>query len=403
VYTRKISSVFIYFVEAEGLDAIKIGATIGRRGHEFPYEATVAERIKNLQVSVPVNLNLIGFLKGYSWQEFYLHQTFAEHRIRGEWFRFSPIRLRLEELLSGKEIMPLTKPPRSPRLSDRFASEANLGNGPGQRLRAYQADLEAKTMAMAVRKQRGPERKPKQPPPPGEGISRALAETRNRNKQRRGEGMGKTIYRLGGQEYTTKKAVKDRCSTLLRTATISSEDGAFLLDLLALHPESEQKIGCGVARFYVGKDAYGGPCLWLSRLDGTATDWGTGKCLDPPTHRKKVHAALRWLVSNQILRFRDVEIGRTQACAITGDPITAATCHVDHIPPNTFIFLIDLFLQSEKLGYDGILIKPTVDGSTFAELENQELAARWQLFHRENAKLRLTTSHANMSQGSGKS
>ena len=106
--------------------------------------------------------------------------------------------------------------------------------------------------------------------------------------------MAKYTYSFGGRAYPSKKAVKDRCRDLLGlTAPFSEEDSSFLADLLALHPEADEKVGCGVVRFYADGDGWGKVCFWLERLDGGKTDWSFLACLDPPTHVDEVRAAMR--------------------------------------------------------------------------------------------------------------
>jgi hypothetical protein len=209
---------------------------------------------------------------------------------------------------------------------------------------------------------------------------------------------------LGGQAYATKKAIEDRCRELLRRPTaFSEEEHSFLADLLALHHEADDKIGCGVTRFYSDGDNWGKRCFWLERVDGTKTDWSFKTCLKPPTHEKDVLAALRLLVDPQVRRFRDRELGGKQPvlCAITRQPVTRATVHVDHTPPSTFFALVGRFLSEARIDYSSIAIRPTSDGSTTTELADVDLAERWRAFHEKHADLRLTLATANLSQGAG--
>jgi hypothetical protein len=406
---------FIYFIEQVGNDAVKIGSS-----------KNVNRRVRALQTGSGVQLRVLWKIDGFAWHEKYLHRKFYKHKLRegsNEWFRLSAIRPTIEKIVSGEQKFPKVRPKLRRRRS-RSVTTGLLSSRPSRlpsssvsrtesnnfwrKARKKYAGMPKFRQALVFRSERKNE---------GVGYRQVLDEiTCLLEKvcsecldtgcsiccpEAFGDEMKKT-YTLGGQTYTTKKAISDRCSGLLRATSFSSEDNAFLFDLLALHPESELKIGCGIAGFKVGPDAYGKRCLWLDRIDGSDTDWSFTKCLLPPTHERKVREALRYLVKDQVIRFRDLELTRTNECAITGYPITATTCHVDHIPPDTFLSLVGRFLQIENIEYNEISIKPTLDGSTFTELENRELGIRWQAFHRENAKLRLTTAKANMSQGSGR-
>ncbi len=212
-------------------------------------------------------------------------------------------------------------------------------------------------------------------------------------------------YVLGAKRYATKKAVIAHCRSILDAATLPTvDDAAFLLDLLGHHRKAAQKIGCGVRRFFVHADGFGGRCFWLERLDGTCTDWSFLSCLAPPTREQEVRSALRALVSADVVAFRDDVFAASpvRACAITGAPVTRDDAHVDHQPPDTFLSLVERFLVRLGRGYAEILIKPTSDGCTVTRLADDEVARAWIEFHRTHAVLRVTSAHANLSQGGGR-
>jgi hypothetical protein len=206
-------------------------------------------------------------------------------------------------------------------------------------------------------------------------------------------------YVLGGQTFKTKAQVTAACRDMLYARV--PIDHAFLLDLLSLHQESDQKIGCGVQRFFTAPDGYGGIGFWLERVDGSKTDWSFLKCLTPPTHRQEVLAGLRYAVADQVLWFRDQALIRGAVCVITGVPVTARTVHIDHKPPKTFAALVEQFLKEQGIDFDRIAVKPTADGSTVTELADPTLAEAWAVFHAQEAELQLTSAQANLAQGVG--
>jgi len=67
---------WVYFVECVGHDIIKIGGT----------STGVRSRVISLQQSCPFELVCIGAYAADALEEKRLHQQFAEHRTRGEWF-----------------------------------------------------------------------------------------------------------------------------------------------------------------------------------------------------------------------------------------------------------------------------------------------------------------------------
>lgn len=69
---------FVYFIEATDLDAVKIGIA-----------ADPEQRLGILQSCCPVELHILATAAGTPLFERYLHAKFAPQRIRGEWFKLS--------------------------------------------------------------------------------------------------------------------------------------------------------------------------------------------------------------------------------------------------------------------------------------------------------------------------
>jgi hypothetical protein len=74
-----MSKEFIYFVKMVGIEAIKIGKTSGD---------SIQTRVDQLKTGAPLGIELIGFFetKESHKKEKQLHQRFAAHRLKGEWF-----------------------------------------------------------------------------------------------------------------------------------------------------------------------------------------------------------------------------------------------------------------------------------------------------------------------------
>ncbi len=68
----------VYFVEAVGLERIKIGTT-----------THLARRLSSLRVASPVPLRLVFDEPGGEDREAALHDRFDDYRVTGEWFEFS--------------------------------------------------------------------------------------------------------------------------------------------------------------------------------------------------------------------------------------------------------------------------------------------------------------------------
>jgi hypothetical protein len=202
---------------------------------------------------------------------------------------------------------------------------------------------------------------------------------------------------IGIESFPTKKMATERCRTVLyRYATgqtVSSDDARFLGELLLLHAEADQKIGCGVASFQVEQN---GPTrgFWLTRTDGTRTDFSFIACLTPRTPEREALDGLRWAVRDQIRAFRESALVDGARCAVTGVTLAGEATHVDHDP--AFLVLVDDFLQSRGLGLADVSVEPTADGEIITVLADEALAQAWADYHRANAHLRLVTQSANL-------
>lgn len=177
--------------------------------------------------------------------------------------------------------------------------------------------------------------------------------------------------------------------------TVRGEDAWFLAELLARHPERETKIGVGVLSFQIQQNL-GSRGFWLTRIDGTCTDWSFLSCLSAPTHAQEVKAALRTEVRDQIYNSKAIRFSEgIVVCPITGDQLSAADAHADHDPP--FEELVSLFVESIQQPISAISVQPGRDGDTDTRLQDRYLAVQWCAFHQENARLRLVSQRANLS------
>jgi len=204
---------------------------------------------------------------------------------------------------------------------------------------------------------------------------------------------------IGAIKFKTKKAAGDAIRAVLYSykpgETIKAMDAAFIRDVLARHPESDSKIGAGVESFQVQRN-YATVGFWITRIDGSRTDFSFIACLSPPTKRQNVMAALKAEIRDQIALFRRAAFGSESEikCEVTGEPITESNSHADHIRP--FIQLAEEFLDLEGLTVDEVGVIPTADGKLFNALSDRVLAVKWHSYHRMCAELRMVTAAANM-------
>lgn len=206
-------------------------------------------------------------------------------------------------------------------------------------------------------------------------------------------------YRIGSREFSTKATATQACREILYSYrpgdTVSDLDHVeFLAALLDLHPHAGIKRGPGVATFQVEPNEYGKVCFWLTRVDGTRTDWSFIQCLRPTPPAAERLNAFRSAVVGQILAFKDT-VSFPCACPITGEELLVDTCHVDHVVP--FKALVELFLAGEGVALLDVKVRPHGDGDSRDELADLVLLSRWQIYHASNAQLRAVSRTANLS------
>lgn len=214
-----------------------------------------------------------------------------------------------------------------------------------------------------------------------------------------------TPIQVGPHKFTSKSAAKQHARGIMKRhaeiGIMTPGDEMFLRDLIALHPESEQKIGCGILGFTTQVDP-----VWkttrhfaIIRTDGSITDFSFHTCLDGNNHRKDVLQALRHAVADQVLTFlnREFETQDKIFCPFTGIQLVPFECHVDHIPPDTFLNLVSRWMTENSIDYSEIKLVENADNQWVRELLNQEQIASWQRFHILNCHLRLVSKIANLS------
>jgi hypothetical protein len=204
-------------------------------------------------------------------------------------------------------------------------------------------------------------------------------------------------FYLGKHEFRHKKdaiekvrAIKDKYSP---GQTLSAEDFEFVLCVLHLHPEAEEKVGCGVVSIQVesnGSSDRTGYGFWVTRQDGTRQDFSYRKCLTPATDRAKVLQALRTeIVAQKLALVQQAFQGSfVCVCPVTGKKFTVDNAEVDHEDPQ-FKTLVETFCRIHALTLEAIPLKSRVVGDFSQLLQDRTLAWEWQEFHREHARMRV--------------
>lgn len=60
---------------------------------------------------------------------------------------------------------------------------------------------------------------------------------------------------------------------------VSADDAEVLRAALALHPDSDAKVGCGITHFSVRSADFGSKCFWVNRTDGSTEKFSYKACI----------------------------------------------------------------------------------------------------------------------------
>lgn len=60
---------------------------------------------------------------------------------------------------------------------------------------------------------------------------------------------------------------------------VGAADEQVLRNALALHPEADAKVGCGITHFSVRSADFGTKCFWINRPDGTTEKFSYKACI----------------------------------------------------------------------------------------------------------------------------
>ncbi len=181
---------------------------------------------------------------------------------------------------------------------------------------------------------------------------------------------------------------------------VSAAHASFLTDLLELHPEAVEKVSVGIRYFTVELDTEfrRNRHFVVHRIDGTHSDFSFPTCLERANPRKDTLTALRQAVKNSVLNFRSSAFARGQVrCPFLDCVLDAHSCHVDHVPPLTFLKLVGDWLDVTQQNLEDVRITLPRDNQLVATMIDPQQEAAWIDFHDSHAELRITSKLGNLS------
>lgn len=205
---------------------------------------------------------------------------------------------------------------------------------------------------------------------------------------------------IGPYSFPTKKAATEQIRTVLHSSELEQplvgEALTLIRSLLSLHHEAEMKIGSGVRSIEVRIIEFGSRGFWITRTDGTMTDFSYRTAMSgAPTPKANVQAALRWEIQHQIEAFRDdaFKDGMIR-CPLTGQVMTRGMANVDHAEP-TFAEMAENFAAVTG-GWSALEVECEEGPGCRRLLRDRELGETWRRYHQQVARLRVVHRDANI-------
>jgi len=213
----------------------------------------------------------------------------------------------------------------------------------------------------------------------------------------------KPKYEIGGQAFHTKDDVLNHAKKIKEAQEdfepISDEAALnFLGDLIARHPNAEEKIGCGIKSIVVSyNDEKGAREFQILRNNGSRDNFSPRKCIFQISPNADLHEACRDAVKDQITAYRIKTFteNSTPACPYRGITLTDENSHVDHTPPLTFEKLVKDWMNDLGLSRENVQL---TDSGAMKILGDENQLQSWQDYHQRHAQLRLLSIAANLSE-----
>jgi hypothetical protein len=192
--------------------------------------------------------------------------------------------------------------------------------------------------------------------------------------------IGGRLFRTKGEAAAFFKAMLGRYKA---GEAVSEKDAVMLRALIERHPERDLKVDVGIAGFHVAMATMGTKCFWLTRIDGTKTDFSYPTCIrgEPPSVRKFDE-----------LKGQDGKVG----CAATGESLGWEDVHADHQQPMTFEVICTTFVASRKMTLEDLPITYGADNQLTATLTDNELGEAFRQYHHSVAKIRIVSKRRNL-------
>ena len=209
---------------------------------------------------------------------------------------------------------------------------------------------------------------------------------------------------IGSLNFKYKKDAiayfKNILNSYKRKESLNERDFQDVVNLLAIHPDAENKVGVGIKEIIIDETKYKTKCFNAIRRDSSQEIFSYLKCingdLSPLT---KFSKTCRDVISEDLRRvklsfFKQNSIKRKVRCQETGKLSTWEELNIDHRQPNTFSMIVDRFIELHNIDLSSIEYVESIDN--MFSFKDEDLAQRFRKYHKEKANLRLVRKDLNL-------
>ncbi|WP_407549089.1 DCL family protein [Streptomyces sp. Pv4-95] len=208
-------------------------------------------------------------------------------------------------------------------------------------------------------------------------------------------------FLIGQRRYPTKKAAREAVIAVRDRYSVGQtvdrlEDQELLRDLLDLHAEADEKIGCGIEAFVIDKPLQGKHSGFrIVRTDGSDEDFSFHACLAPPSYRQQVLSAMRAEAVEDITDYFNSRVAANSLKSdLSGTPLDVAGAHVSYFQGPAFVDIATAF-ANEVGGWDAIELNSS-SAAGHGMFADRALAQRWREHRKDHAVLGLLTPQENL-------
>lgn len=219
------------------------------------------------------------------------------------------------------------------------------------------------------------------------------------------------LIELADRTFNTQKQATKFIQSILHSCAlgepIPDNYVSYVSALFLRHPDWHIKYGVGVDHFEVRNALHGTRCFYIVRTDQSIDKFSFSSCITgkAPSKKSEVQNAFRAIIQEGLnikksTYFRQhADANGCVKCQRTGELITKAEAHTDHVAPRTFEKLVFDFLQSISLTYDDLELSRPADMQFHYIVVDQALAEKWKQYHDEKAVLQIIKDKVNLSLG----